>query len=262
MRRREFIAALGGTAAIWPLVVSAQQSGMPVIGFLNSTSLREWEPNLAAFHSGLNSVGYVEGRNVAIEYRWADGNYERLPELVADLASRRVSVIVSSGGDITPWTAKAATQTIPLVFIVGNDPARSGLVTSLNRPEGNATGLTMFGALLNSKRLDFLHQVAPQSGVIAALINPKSVRAESDAAEITDAARKLGLRAHILHVGEERDFEAAFVALIAHGAKAVLVGADPMFVTRRDQLVALAAHHAIPTVYPLRSMVQAGGLMS
>jgi putative ABC transport system substrate-binding protein len=262
IRRREFIFTLGGAAAAWPLAARAQQPSLPVIGFLNSTSLKEWQEYVAAFHQGLNDAGYVEGRNVAIEYRWAEGNYDRLPELASDLVSQRVTVIVTSGGDITTWAAKAVTGTIPIVFMVGNDPVRSGLVARLNRPESNATGVTMFGGLLNAKRLEILREAAPHADVIAALLNPNSARIESDTTEIQNVTRELGLRLYILHAAGESDFEAVFATLVARGAKGLLVAADPMFVARRAQLVALASRHSIPAIYFTRAQAEAGGLMS
>jgi putative ABC transport system substrate-binding protein len=262
MRRRDFFALLGGATAAWPLAGRAQAQALPVIGFLNSTSLKLWEQFLVPFRRGLSTAGYVEGRNVAIEYRWAEGNYERLPELAADLVRRRVSVIVASGGDVSTWAAKAATTTIPIIFIFGGDPARSGLVASLNRPEGNATGVTMFGALLNAKRLELLRQVAPQSDVIAALMNPSSGRVEADKVEIVDAARELGLRIHFVYAADEGAFDAAFAAMIAHGTKSLLVGADPMFTARRERLVSLAARNSIPAIYFTRLQAESGGLMS
>jgi putative ABC transport system substrate-binding protein len=235
---------------------------MPVIGFLNSTSLNEWREYVAAFHQGLKNAGYVEGHNVAIEYRWAEGHYDRLPELATDLVRQRVAVIVTSGGDITTWVAKAVTGTIPIVFMVGNDPVSSRLVARLNRPESNVTGVTMFGGLLNAKRLEILREAAPNADVFAALLNPNSPRVELDTTQIQDAARERGLRVHILHAAGESDFEAAFAALVARGAKALLVAADPMFVARRGPLVALATRHSIPAIYFTRAQAEAGGLMS
>jgi putative tryptophan/tyrosine transport system substrate-binding protein len=262
MRRREFIALIGGAAVPWPLAARAQQPTMPVIGFLNSASPQEWNHLVAAFRQGLKDTGFVEGDNVTIEYRWAQGRYDRLPELAADLVGRRVAVIVSSGGDVSTWAAKAATTTIPIVFIVGNDPVQTGLVARLNRPEGNLTGVTIMGALLNVKRLEILREVVPRAEVIGALINPNSARADSDTTEILDTARSVGQQLEIVHAASENDFGPAFAALAERGAKALLVTADPMFVARSEGLVALAARYALPAIYTQRQTAAAGGLMS
>jgi putative tryptophan/tyrosine transport system substrate-binding protein len=265
MRRRDFIAGLGSSAAssfaIWPLAARAQQPAMPVVGFLNSTSLDAYAPMVASFRRGLSETGYVEGRNVAIEYRWADGQYDRLPDLAADLALHQVAVMVASAGEAAR-AVKAATTTIPIVFVIGSDPVKLGLVSSINRPSGNVTGVTVFSNALEAKRLELLHEMIPDASKVAVLINPNNAIAENQSTELQAAARLLGIEILVLEVSTESDPEAAFATLVQKQARAVLVGSDAFLFSRRDQLVTLAARHAVPAVYQLRDFVAAGGLMS
>jgi putative tryptophan/tyrosine transport system substrate-binding protein len=259
MRRRDFIAALGSAAA-WPLVVRAQHPPIPVIGLLNSLS-SDW-PFAVAFRQGLKEMGYVEGQNVAIEYRWAEGHYDRLPELAADLVRRQVAVIAATGGDPSALAAKAATTTIPIVFNVAEDPVKAGLVTSLNRPGGNMTGVSLLTGTLEGKRLELLHELAPSAAVIAVLLNPNFMEAGTQSRTVDAAARTLNRQIQILNVSNDRDINVAFAALVQQRVGALLVASDPFFFIRHEQLVALAAHHAIPTIYFVREFVMAGGLMS
>jgi putative tryptophan/tyrosine transport system substrate-binding protein len=260
LKRREFIALLGGAAA-WPLAARAQQPAMPVIGFLRSTSPEGTEHLLAAFRLGLKETGHVEGQNLAIEYRWAGGNVDRLPALAADLVRQRVAVIVANG--VSANTAKAATATIPIVFVVGIDPVKTGLVASLNRPGGNVTGTSIVtGPDLHAKRLEILHELLPKTIAVAALLDPKVVGTEAIAGEIEQAARALALRVLIVKAGSESEFDAAFLSMMQSGTGALLVGGGAFFVTERQRLVALAARHALPASYMTRDSVEVGGLMS
>ena len=258
MRRREFITLIGGAAAAWPLTASAQQP-MPVIGYLGSGPP---EPDrVSAFRHGLNETGYVEGQNVTIEYVWAQGQYDRLPVLVADLVRRQVTVIVAAGVP-TALAAKAATATIPIVFTLGVDPVQSGLVASLNRPGGNITGVVLL-AELAAKRLDLLHELLPTPPVVALLINPTNpANAEVQTRGLQDAARSLGLQAHILGASTAAEIDAAFGAMVELRVGALLVAGEPFFTSRRAQIVALAARHAVPAIYAWREFVVSGGLMS
>jgi putative ABC transport system substrate-binding protein len=260
MKRREFIAGLGGAAA-WPLMARAQQAAMPVIGFLNSTSIDAYARLVAAFRQGLNEAGYVEGRNVAIEYRWAEGKYDRLPELAAELVHRQVAVLIASAGEAAR-AAKAATVTIPVVFVIGSDPVTLGLVPSMNRPAGNVTGVTFFSKALEAKRLELLHEIVPRADKVGVLINPTNSIAEEQLVDLRAAAQLLGLQILVSKVIRDSDIEAAFAALAREQAHAILVGSDAFLFSQREQLVALAARHAIPAVYQLRDFVAAGGLMS
>jgi putative ABC transport system substrate-binding protein len=261
MKRREFITLLGGAAVAWPLAARAQQAAMPVIGFLNSGTRAGFAHFLAAFHESLNEAGFVEGRNVAIEYRWAEGQYDRLPALAADLVRRQVTVIAAT---TTPaaLAAKAATSAIPIVFTAAADPVAAGLVVSLSRPGGNATGVTNYLTDLGAKRLELLHELVPNATTIGMLVNPSYPGIESQRKDVKEAARKLGYQVHVVNAGSEGDFEGVFASLVQLKADALLVSPDAVFLSHRDQLVALAARHALPTIYPQRDFVLVGGLMS
>jgi putative tryptophan/tyrosine transport system substrate-binding protein len=261
MRRREFIAGLGGAAA-WPVIAWAQQPAMPVIGFLNGASPVPWAPLVAAFRQGLSDTGYVEDRNVTIEYRWAEGHYDRMPDLAADLVHRQVAVIAATGGDPSALAAMAATKTIPIVFSAGGDPIKRGLVESLNRPGGNITGVYFFTAEMEGKRVGLLHELVPTAATVAALVNPTYPDFATQLEEVDEAARSLGLQVRILRASTEREIDMAFAAIAQLRAEAMVVCADPFFNSRRAQLVALAALHRLPAVYEQRVYVLAGGLMS
>jgi putative ABC transport system substrate-binding protein len=261
VRRRDFISLVGGAAA-WPLAARAQQPALPVIGFLSSVSPAPWAHLVAAFRQGLAETGYVEGRNVAIEFRWAQGQYDRLPALAADLVHRQVAVLVATGGTMTTLAAKAATTKIPIVFTIGGDPVQLGIVASLARPGGNITGVNIFTSEMGAKRLGLLHQMVPTAALIAVLMNPKNPNAEALSKEIPEAARAVGQQIHTLTASTERDLDAAFKTASQLGAGALLVAADPFFNSRRDYIVALAARHAIPAMYEQREFALAGGLMS
>ena len=262
MRRREFITLLGGAAAAWPLAARAQQPAMPVIGYLSARSLETEANMLAAFRQGLNETGFVEGRNVAIEFRWADGQYDRLPALVEDLVRRHVAVIVTGGGEVSALAAKAATWMIPIVFNVGGDPVRTGLVAALNQPGGNLTGVTSFLDVLDAKRLGLLRELLPTATVVAVLVNPSEPFAESELTDIQTAAGKMGQQLTVLRAGTEGEIDAAFALLVQRRAGALLVCVGPFFVTRANQLVSLAARHAVPAMYFRREFPAVGGLMS
>jgi putative tryptophan/tyrosine transport system substrate-binding protein len=263
MNRREFITLLGGAAATWPLVAQAQQqAAMPVVGYLSSGSSAGFTRPMAAFRQGLNEAGYVDGQNINIQYRWAEGQYDRLPALAADLVRRQVAVLGAFGGVHTVLAAKAATATIPIVFSMGSDPVEFGLVASLNKPGSNVTGVSHFAAELESKRLGLLRELVPQVTAIAVLINPTNGNAENQSREVIEAARALGVRLHILNASKEGDFTAAFASLVQMRAGALAVAADPFFFGQREQLVALAARHAIPTIYEWREFAEVGGLLS
>jgi putative ABC transport system substrate-binding protein len=257
MRRREFITLLGGAAAAWPIAARAQQAAMPVIGILSAAPPPP--TRLPAFHRGLAEYGYVEGRNVAIVYRPAEGEYDRLPALAVELVRQQVAVIVTTGTTPTALAAKSATRTIPIVFLMGTDPIEYGLVSSLARPGGNVTGVTTLVAEVNAKRLDLLHQLVPTASLIALLANPLNF---AETREVQRAATILGVRLLILNARNQKEVEAAFATLVEQRAGALLVSGDPTFLTWREQLVALAARNAVPAIYLHRETVEAGGLMS
>ena len=262
MKRREFITLLGGAAAAWPLVARGQQPAMPVIGFLSSRSPAEAASVLRAFRQGLGEAGYFEGKNVTIEYRWAEGQYGRLPAMAADLVRRQVAVIAATGGEPSPLAAKAATTTLPIVFTLGGDPVETGLVASLYRPGGNLTGTTIMGQQMGPKRLELVRQLVPNATAIAMLTNPHFPAASAEARDVQDAAPTLGLRANILNASTENEIDTAFTILVQQNADALVIATDPFLLGQRDQLVRLAAHYKVPAVYFLREFVEAGGLMS
>jgi putative tryptophan/tyrosine transport system substrate-binding protein len=262
VRRRDFITLLGGAAAAWPLAAHAQQPPMPVIGFLSSLSLAATERLVAAFRQALKESGYVEGQNVAIEYRWAEGQYDQLPALAADLVRRQVAVIAATGGPASGLAAKAATPAIPIVFVSGGDPVKEGFVSSLNRPGGNATGVNVLLTAMEGKRLGLLRDLVPTASLIAVLLNPTNPPFDAQLSDIREAARAAGQQIHILHANSEREIDAAFTMAVEVRAGALLVAADPFIFSRRDRVVALAARHAIPTIYEVREYVVAGGLAS
>ncbi len=258
MKRRRFIAIIGSAAA-WSLTARSQNA-MPVIGLLSSGA--QFSSPLIAFLEGLNETGYIDGQNVLLEARFADGHYDRLPALAAELVRRRVAVLVATGGVQAALAAKAATHAIPIVFANGSDPVKFGLVASLNRPGGNITGVSFFTADLETKRFGLLHELMPAAGKIAFLVNPTNPNAEGQLKDIQDAARALGLQIHILKASSEPDFEVAFEILVQSHAAALQVGSDPFFFNSRQILVALAARHAVPAIYEWREFAQVGGLVS
>jgi putative tryptophan/tyrosine transport system substrate-binding protein len=262
MKRREFIGLLGGAALAWPLAARAQQTGVPIIGYLDP-GIREPNAELvSAFRGGLAESGYVEGQNVAIEYRWASAQYDRLPVLAADLVSRKVAVIAAMNGVPTALAAKAATATVPIVFFVGVDPVAFRIVESLNRPGGNITGVTGLGTELGPKRLEMLNALRPAATLFAMLVNPSNAAAVTQSRDVQMAASALGLRLEVQHASTDRDLEAAFTALAQIGVGGVVIGADGFMNSRTDQIAALGLRHLIPTVYQYRGFVAAGGLMS
>ena len=262
LRRREFITLLGGAAVAWPLAARAQQPVMPVIGFLNSGSPQTRAHLTAAFRQGLGEFGYVEGQNVAIEYRWAKAQYDRLPGLATELVRRQVAVIVTGFGADAPLAAKAATSTIPIVFAIGDDPVKAGLVVSFNRPGGNATGVNYFTLALGAKRLELLRELVPGAPRVALLANPNLIAAATAIREVQESASAIGQQIDVFHASSNREIDAAFSALVQRQDAAVLVIPDALFFDRRVQLIALAARHAIPAIYASREYAEAGGLMS
>src|SRR5262245_43061274 len=263
MKRREFITLLGGTVIAWPLTARAQQPGIPVIGYLGSESPDVFAGRLGAFRHGLSEIGYVEGKNVAIEYRWAKNQYDRFPVLLADLIRREVNVIVAVTGTPPALAAKAATTTVPIVFVTAGDPVALGLVASLNRPGGNLTGVATLTVELAPKQLEVLRELVPTATTFALLVNPTNpTNAETLSRDLHSAAHTLGVQLHVLHASTERDFDAVFASLPPLRAGALVIGSDPFFNSRSQQLVALASRHAMPTMYPFREYVMAGGLIS
>ena len=262
INRREFITLLGGAAA-WPIAARAQQAAMPVIGFLNGQSAQAFAPVVTSFRRGLNEVGYVEGQNVAIEYRWAEGRVDRLSPLAADLVRRQVAVIAATGGNNSALVAMQATSTIPIVFTSSDNAVERGLVASINRPGGNVTGVSWFSAELGPKRLGLLHELVPNATIVALLINPNNPELARQPAELQDAARAIGLQLVVLTATTAGDIDTAFTAMVQNRVGALLVGSDPFFANWREQIIALAAQHAIPTIYADagREVAGAGGLM-
>ena len=265
MKRREFITLLGSAAAAWPLAALAQQPAMPVVGFLNAASPDLFAHVVSAFHLGLSETGYVEGRNVAIEYRWAENQYDRLPALAAELVRRRVSVITTGSSTLAALAAKAATTTLPIVFLMGADPVQFGLVASLNRPGGNLTGITTLNLEMTPKRLQVLRELLPTTTIMAVLVNPTNAPAtvETEVRQVQAAAHTLGLQmVHVLQASTERDLDSAFSTLIQRRSGGLVISADTFFSGKSVELAALASRHAVPTISPYRDFVTAGGLMS
>ena len=262
MQRRAFITFFAGAAVARPLAARAQQKGMPVIGFLGSTPPGPYAPFVAAFRQGLSEGGYIDGRNVAIEYRWADGHYDRLPALAADLVRQRVAVILATGSTAPALAAKAATAEIPIVFESGGNPVAAGLVASLNRPSGNVTGITVLFSALVPKRLDLLHQLVPKAAVLGALVNPNYPEADLQRRELQEAAKTLGRPIEVQDANTPTEIEAAFAVLVERKADALLIANDPTFLSLRDQIITLAARHTVPTIYGLRQYADEGGLVS
>jgi len=263
MTRRELIKIIVGSAVTWPLSARAQQPAMPVIGFLNSASPESFAPQLAGFRQGLNEVGYIEGQNVAIEFRWAKSQYDRLPGLATDLVRRQVAIIVATGGSVSAIAAKSMTTTIPIVFTSGGDPVQLGLVASLNRPGGNVTGVNLFTSTLAAKRLELLHELVPTAKVIAMLVNPANPNSELDTRAVQAAAPTIGVQIVVLKASNGAEIGKAFDALSQYKVDAISVGADPLFDNSgRDQLIVLTARHAVPAIYDWRDVTVAGGLVS
>jgi putative ABC transport system substrate-binding protein len=262
MRRREVITLIGGAVAAWPLAARGPQTAVPVVGHLDPGTAEKNANVVAAFRKGLGETGYVEGHNVAIEHRWADGQYDRLPALAADLVSRQVALIVTTNGLPAARVAKKATTTIPVVFFVGIDPVAYGLVASLNRPGGNLTGVNALGTELGPKRLELLHDLLPATTAIAALVNPTNAAAETQSRALQAAANSLGLRLHVLHASTERDLVTAFTTLVRLEVRGLVIGADGLMNDRSDQIAALALQHSVLTIYQYREFANVGGLMS
>jgi ABC-type uncharacterized transport system substrate-binding protein len=263
MRRRDFITLLGGVASSQLSLLARAQSGIPTIGFLGATSPESYAAFITGFWLGLKQAGFVDTENVAIIYRWAEGRYDRLPELAADLVSRRVSVIVATGGLPSSLAAKQATNTIPIVFTLGSDPVKFGVVSSLNRPDGNITGVTMLAYLLDAKRVELIHELVPDTSVVGLLVNPNSpTQADTQFAEVRTASRKFGQELVILKAGNDDEIDQAIAAIALRKPSALLVSADALFLSKRDRLVALVTRNAIPSIYEWRQFAEAGGLMS
>jgi putative ABC transport system substrate-binding protein len=260
MQRRGFIELLGGAALAWPLAARAQQPALPVIGYLSSGTAAGFAPLLAAFRDGLNQTGYVEGRNVTIEFRWSEGQDQRLPAFVADLIRRPAAMIVATGGSAPAVAAKAATTTIPIVFTGGQDPVKLGLVQSLNRPGGNATGVLNIARELNAKRLELLRELVPAADIIAVLINRTGMGSDEQLAQLEAAAASLGQKIEVFDVGAEGEFDSSIATMVRRGAGALYITSDPFFTSHTSRLVALATQHAMPASYSFRSFAMAGGL--
>jgi putative ABC transport system substrate-binding protein len=262
VKRRDFIALIGGAAATWPLAARAQQPAMPVIGFLSARSPIESRSLVVGFRNGLKELGYVEGQNVHIAFRWAEGQYDQLPALAAELVQNQVVVIAATGGVPSALAAKAATTTIPIVFTIGDDPLLYGLVASFNRPGGNVTGVALLAVTLDTKRLQLVHELVPKATRIAFLVNPGNPQSETQLKSMEAAAHAVGLQMNIVKATSEKDIDIAFETLVQQPVDALLVGADGVFASRRKQIVDLAARHAVPTVYQYREFAEAGGLIT
>jgi putative ABC transport system substrate-binding protein len=262
VRRREFVGLLGCATLAWPVPARGQQSGMPVIGMLSSVAFETRRDQVAGFHRGLQESGYVQGQNVAIEYRSANNEIDLLPRLTADLVTRQVAVIVTIGGDVAALAAKAATTTIPVVFVSGADPVQSGLVASLNRPGGNMTGISFLVAATVAKRLELLSELVPSATTIGFLVNPNNPNAGPNTADAQEAAEKLGKKLVVVKAATERDLETAFASFVEERVEAVMVGPDPFFLARREQIIALVDRRPKPTMYPFREFATIGGLMT
>jgi putative tryptophan/tyrosine transport system substrate-binding protein len=262
MKRRDFIGLAGGAAG-WPLVARAQRPSVPIVGFLGSTSPESYATFASGFQRGLKEAGFVDGDNVAIIFRWAEAQYDRLPALAADLVSRKVSVIIATGGLPSSLAAKQATDTIPIVFVLGSDPEKFGLVSNLNRPNGNVTGVALLAYLLDAKRVELMHELVPGAAVVALLVNPNSpAQAEAQYADVEAAVRKFGQQLVIVKAGTESEIDSAIARVAEKKASVLLVSADPLFLSRRHQLVALVTRYAIPSIYEWRQFAEIGGLMS
>ena len=262
VKRREFIGLLGGAAVSAPFPVRAQPASMPLVGFLHGASPSYLEQFVDALRKGLNEAGYVEGQNLAIEYRWAEGHYDRLAMLAADLANRQVAVILAMGGTDPARAAKAATSTIPIVFLSAADPVKTGLVASLNRPAGNVTGVSLIAAALDQKKMGLLHELAPKASIIAGLVNPNYPGAKTQTAEVQDTASHIGVKAIVLTAATDDEIDTAFASAVRQGAGAMLVGSDPFFNSRSGRFVEQADRHSMPVIYPQREYVRGGGLIS
>ena len=261
MKRREFFTLLGGAAASAPLLVRAQPA-MPVIGFLHPSTPAPAADQQAAFGDGLKEAGFIDGKNVLIEYRWAEDHPERLAALAADLVGRRVTAIAAVGGDVTAIAARAATATIPIIFLNGSDPVKAGLVASINRPAGNVTGLSLFASAVDAKRLELLHELVPKVAIVGVLNNAFVAETEARSRALEDAARSIGVQLAFFNVDNEGDFDTTFASLADHRIGALFVSGSPFFISRRDRLVSLVARHRIPAIYAWRVLVEAGGLTS
>jgi putative ABC transport system substrate-binding protein len=262
MRRREFITFIGSAAVWWPLAARAQQPAMPVVGFLSGRSPGEAASAVGAFRQGLGEIGYVEGKNVGIEYRWAEGRYDRLPALADDLVGRQVAVIAATGGEASGLAAKAATSTIPIVFTMGGDPVKLGLVVSLNNPGANVTGVTFIVGDIATKRLGLFRQLVPNATTMTMLVNPNYPATSAEVRDVQAGARSIGLQINVLNASSSREIDMALATFVRQRPDALFVAGDPFLLGQRDQIVLLAGRHAVPTIYPQREYVDAGGLMS